>query len=572
FNLDSNLAGSTIAGRGSAQLTGDYPIDARLDFRNVAWSRLAPLISPPDGRQAFEATAEGQIAIQGPVLKTDELRGTLRVATLTVSSIPPANSKTQRPVVIHNEGPVAATLDRGAVRIDSAHLVGPQTDIAATGIVTFAGTQHMNLSVKANTDIGLLQDFDRDIFASGKVILSAAVGGTFDKPQVNGSLDLQNASINHVDLPNGLSNASGTIVFNGQSATIRNLTGESGGGRVAFSGFVSYTDMLRLGLRATLTNVRVREESGVSIVAGATVNVTGTTQQSLASGNVTINRVNYAPRSDFGSFLSRAAPPVQGRPDTDSFFDHMRLDIRVRTSSATALQTSLAENLQLDADLRVRGTASRPGIVGRAVITRGDVVFFGSKYHVSNGSIGFYDPFRIEPILNLSLETQAKGVNVVLNVTGPVDNMKLSYTSEPPLQFQEIVSLLASGRTPTSDPTVLANQPSPPQQSYQQMGESAIVSKALADPVANRLERVFGVSQLKIDPAFTSGSDLPQARVTLQQQVASNITFTYVTALEDPNSQIIRIEWSFNPKWSAVANRDENGMFSINLLYKKQFR
>ena len=34
---------------------------------------------------------------------------------------------------------------------------------------------------------------------------------------------------------------------------------------------------------------------------------------------------------------------------------------------------------------------------------------------------------------------------------------KWSYTSEPPLQFQEIVSLLATGRTPTSDPTLLAN-------------------------------------------------------------------------------------------------------------------
>jgi translocation and assembly module TamB len=150
--------------------------------------------------------------------------------------------------------------------------------------------------------------------------------------------------------------------------------------------------------------------------------------------------------------------------------------------------------------------------------------------------------------------------------------MKLSYTSDPPLQFQEIVSLLASGKTPTSDPTLLANQPSRPQQSFQQMGESAIVSKAIADPVANRLERVFGVSQLKIDPTFTSGSDLPQARVTLQQQVATNITFTYVTALEDPNTQIVRIEWAFSRQWSAVANRDENGIFSVNFLYKKQFR
>jgi translocation and assembly module TamB len=236
------------------------------------------------------------------------------------------------------------------------------------------------------------------------------------------------------------------------------------------------------------------------------------------------------------------------------------------------VQASIAENLQMDADLRVRGTAARPGVLGRVVITRGDLVFFGSKYQVNSGTIGFYDPLRIEPILDLSLETQAKGVNVVLNVTGPIDNMKLSYTSEPPLQFQEIVSLLASGTTPTSDPTLLANQPSQPQQNFQQMGESALVGKALADPVANRLQRVFGISQLKIDPAFTSGSGLPQARVTLQQQVASNLTFTYVTALDDPNSQTIRIEWAFAPTWSAIANRDENGIFSINLIYKRQFR
>ena len=107
------------------------------------------------------------------------------------------------------------------------------------------------------------------------------------------------------------------------------------------------------------------------------------------------------------------------------------------------MQASLAENVQLEADIRVRGTAARPGVLGRVVITEGDLVFFGSQYRVSTGTISFYNPVRIEPVLNISLETQAKGVNVVLNVTGPIDNMKLSYTSDPPLQFQEIVSLLA---------------------------------------------------------------------------------------------------------------------------------
>jgi len=157
-------------------------------------------------------------------------------------------------------------------------------------------------------------------------------------------------------------------------------------------------------------------------------------------------------------------------------------------------------------------------------------------------------------------------------VTGPVDNMKLSYTSDPPLQFEELVGLLASGKTPTSDPTLLANQPMQSPQTFQQMGESAIVGKALADPVSNRLQRVFGVSQLKIDPTFTSGSQLPQAQLTLQQQIANNLMFTYVTALDNPNATSIQMEMTLTPEWSALATRDQNGIFSVNLLYKRHIR
>jgi translocation and assembly module TamB len=179
----------------------------------------------------------------------------------------------------------------------------------------------------------------------------------------------------------------------------------------------------------------------------------------------------------------------------------------------------------------------------------------------------------VEPILDLSLETQAQGVDVVLKVTGPLDDMKLSYTSDPPLQFQEIVGLLANGTTPTSDPTLLANQPSVAPQSFQQMGESAIVGKALADPVSNQLQRVFGVTQLKISPNFSGGaSQLPAAQLALQQQISNNLTFTYVTGLNTANAQTVQVQWTFTPQWSAQALRDYNGIFSVTLTYKRQIR
>jgi hypothetical protein len=80
------------------------------------------------------------------------------------------------------------------------------------------------------------------------------------------------------------------------------------------------------------------------------------------------------------------------------------------------------------------------------------------------------------------------------------------------------------------------------------------------------------VSQIKIDPTFGGGSELPEARLTLQQHIASNVTFTYVTNVNDPNSQIIRVDWALNPRWSAIGIRDQNGIVSIKLAYKRQFR
>ena len=111
----------------------------------------------------------------------------------------------------------------------------------------------------------------------------------------------------------------------------------------------------------------------------------------------------------------------------------------------------------------------------------------------------------------------------------------------------------------------------PPQQSFGQSGASTILGAAVANPVSGRLQRLFGVSKLKIDPQITGGSNTPQATLTLQQQISSEITFTYIQDVTQSNSQIIRIEWAINPQWSAIAARDRNGQFDVDVFYKKRF-
>jgi translocation and assembly module TamB len=360
-------------------------------------------------------------------------------------------------MLLQNQGPIAVTLQRGAVAIQSAHLTGPQTDLQVTGNAPIDGGV-MNLAANGNLNLAILEKLDPSVTSSGSVVLAASARGTPTKPILGGQIELHDASFaDYSTLPVGIYHANGAIALSGSGAVVRSFTAEAGGGKITLAGSATLGDTLRIGLQARASRVRVPIQQGMSVVASGNINITGTSANSLVSGTVTVDQLSYASQGDLGSILNLAAPPVQGSAPPAAFLVHTRLEVRVRSSIALAVQASLAQNLQIDMDLRVRGTAARPAILGRVNITDGKLVFFGNPYTINRGSIGFYNPVRIQPILDLSLETQTQGVDVTLRVTGPLDNMKLSYTSDPPLPFQEIISLLAAGTTPISDPTILAN-------------------------------------------------------------------------------------------------------------------
>ena len=103
------------------------------------------------------------------------------------------------------------------------------------------------------------------------------------------------------------------------------------------------------------------------------------------------------------------------------------------------------------------------------------------------------------------------------------------------------------------------------------MGATALVGQAIANPVAGRLQRFFGVTKLKIDPTVTGVENNPQARFTIEQQVSRNLTFTYIQNIAASSSQVVRVEWAWSREWSVIAVREENGLFGIDFLYKKRF-
>ena len=571
-HIESDFASSAIRGDGEWKLEGDIPGTAKVTFPKLDFAQLrAWLASGTDGASPFTGSAEGELEIAGPMLKPENMKAQLRVAKLEIG--PPPDSKVPSTAgKLTNNGPVVASFANSVVTIDSAHLSGRGTDLNFGGKLVLKPRESLDVRIDGRADLSVVQDFVKDLSASGEAKIEGSVRGTIESPQPSGHVEFQNASFNLADFPNGLSAASGVIAFTGDRATIQNFTGSSGGGRVDLTGFLTYGEQQEVvRLHASARQVRVRYPEGVSTVADASLDLTGTSDRSTLSGTITILRTGVNLESDLGSVIAQSAEPVRTPSVQTGLLGGLNFDVQIVTSPDIQFQSSLTQDLQVEANLQLKGAITNPSLLGRITITQGQVVFYGSKYTINQGSISFYNPAHLEPILDIDLETRERGIDVTLTVAGPLNKLTLTPRSDPPLQFSEIVALLATGRTPTSDPTLLARESTSPVP-WQQTGASALLGQAIANPVAGRLQRFFGVSKLRIDPTLPGlESNNPQARITLEQQITPDLTFTYITNTSAVNQQAVRIEWAVSKQWSIVALREETGAFGIDFYLKKQF-
>jgi hypothetical protein len=88
-------------------------------------------------------------------MRTGDMRGSLQLTRFQLNTTPQPGTAA-KPVVIQNQGPITATLDRGVARLENFHLTGPQTDFRAVGKVSLQA-QTVDATVSANTNLGALQ-------------------------------------------------------------------------------------------------------------------------------------------------------------------------------------------------------------------------------------------------------------------------------------------------------------------------------------------------------------------------------------------------------------------------------
>lgn len=541
----ADLLQTHLDASGQVGLSGQYPARGEMTFADFNVDPILRLLTSSGitGKSAIR----GRITMAGPLKQPDaiEANADLESFSATIDNMP-----------LHSVGPVQASLHAGVLQMQPLHIRGEDAELTAEGTVDLLHNYRMRLHGEGALDAALAGVLNGNIQSSGQMKFVLDARGTAQRPNLRGSAEIDHVTAHMLTVTNGLTDMNGKLLFDQDRILVQDLKGYSGGGEVDLGGFIGYRDGLFMDLTAKAKDVRVRYPKGVSSTTDANLRLVGNTDSMLLSGNLEMMRLGLGGSVDLTSLAGGA---VSAPIDPSSPLNRVRLDIHVTSAPELGFQNSFA-SLSGDVNLHIRGTLEDPSVLGRVDIAEGSATFAGTKYRLDQGDIIFANPVTISPQIDLEASARVQNYDIIITLHGPPSKLDIAYRSEPPLTQSDVLALLALGRT-NEQAAMYGEQ----QQQGADLTSEALLGGALNAAVSSRIQKLFGVGSVRVDPNFVGALGESTARVTVEEQVGSDLTLTFATNVNTTAQQLIQAQYDLTQNVSVIAVRDEADVFSLYL-------
>ncbi|TDI23172.1 MAG: translocation/assembly module TamB [Acidobacteria bacterium] len=577
LTLDLEGASSTIAVSvsGSVALTPENDADLWVRVVNASLDPYVRMFVP-ELSPYTTAVISGSLHVVGELRNWTHLRAQATIEQVDLSLFG---------YDIHNDGPIVLALDRQVVGIDRWRLAGEGTALELSGSVDLE-TEEISLGVDGDANFGILQSFFQDLRGSGDAVIRAEVTGSVRQPVLTGQATVSDGRIRHISLPHGLEAINGRIIFEPGVIRFDDVPAMVGGGPVRIGGRVGLNGFTPGELAITVTGqgVQLRYPEGVRSIIDTDLELRGDASAPVLAGTVTVREAVLLDGLELGGGLFGgggvddtlvvSAPEEPGLP--------LEFDIQIVAPSSLQIRNNTTRIVG-SAELTLQGTYDRPLLFGTAEIDRGETFFLGNRYRVNYGTIGFANPTRIEPFVNVELETDVRvpgqTYRVAVQATGTLDRLVLTLTSDPPLPEVDIVSLLCGDiRDPQGADLRAARAPELAQQQRLQACAAGQLTSALSSGVGRVVEESFGVDTFQITPSFGDPSSQqsaqlnPTARVLIGKRISDRAHLTLSRALSGANSDLIVVlEYDQSDRLSWILSQNEDRTYALDFRVRHAF-
>ena len=575
LTLKVEAASSRLAVSGAGRVALTDEMDAELSFR-VSDTSLDPYVRAfnPQLSPYTTAVASGSVRVVGELANLDHLLVDATVDTLNVSLFD---------YRLTNAAPIRVALDRSAVRLVEMRLVGEDTELDVTGVLSLHD-ERIAMRANGTANLGILQGFVPNVRSSGRASIQTALEGPMRNPSVTGTMTVDNGRIRHFDLPHSLEAINGSVNLDSRGLDLAGLKGRLGGGDVTFGGRIDIEGYRPGRLDVTLTgrDMRLRFPEGMRSVVDADLTLTGTMEAPTLGGEVLVRSAVYSRRFDAGGAFELAGGATSPGSASLQTTLPLRYDVHVNAPASLRIDNNTAR-LVATADVQLRGTFDRPLLFGRAEVERGDVTFEGKRYVVTRGTIDFTNPTRIEPFFDIETETRVRvpgeTYRITLRAAGTFERLTTEFTSDPPLPEIEVLGLLFADVAPNPlavEQRAYTGDITPEQQLLRERAARALTGAVTAE-VNRAVEQTFGVDTFQLTPSVgdlyqQSSRFEPGARLTIGKRLSTRVYLTYSRSLTSSTSdQIILLEYDQNDRLSWILSRNEDRTFALDVRVRHAF-
>lgn len=232
-------------------------------------------------------------------------------------------------------------------------------------------------------------------------------------------------------------------------------------GKVDLSGNILWSDIYpTINLTAKLSNVRINLARDSYLAMNGKLDLSGHDFPLLLEGKLNIME-GFIREGYIASMMDEedsVEHPLIYLPESsyDKEVAVLEMGIEVATAKPIKLKNSWID-LPLKANLRIEGSEKKPIIDGKieSIASQGKFNFKDNFYVIKNGFVSFSSSTNYKnPNLNIEAESEISDYLVNARVIGPLDKYNVLLTSSPPLESEDIFSLITFGYLQTSTQTV----------------------------------------------------------------------------------------------------------------------
>jgi autotransporter translocation and assembly factor TamB len=542
-----------VALAGAVGAVPPYAADLTLKARSTSLDpfvrALQPTLPAP-----LAVVGTGQVRVHGPLEAP---------AGITAEAVVTDLQLLLPEFAVHSSEPARLAFSGGRLEIAALRLAGEGTDLSVSGGLDVLGDGPLAVAVRGRADLRALSLLTRRMRGAGAASLAIDVSGTRPAPRVQGTLELEGAGLRMRGFPHGVEGLQGRVRFTESSAELEGVNGTVAGGRVTLEGQAAYAGghLTSYDVRPVARGLALRYPEGLRSLVDADLRLFGDAAKQWITGTVDLRQALYTKRYDVASEILGARRIVSSPESSPLDEGAPQLDLRVRAPGTVRVDNNLA-TLAASADLSIQGTARSPVLTGRAEIERGRLYFQGRTYVIQKGTLDFVNPRRLDPLFDIEAVTRIRAYQVTLRVSGTLERVTPTHTSDPPMSSHQILALLA-GQDETEVANLTQTQARQSQAQIAAAGAATLAAGRLSESVGleREAERLFGLNRFSIDPSLLRGaSSTPTARVTVGKRILTpDLNVLYSQDLRGTEERILAVEYLLTDRLSLLLTRTDPG-------------